>query len=117
MAKYNAQPPRLEEPPPRVDVSPGLVVPWPTKAVVESSKEALPTQDHRNYITQDEEETPVHNTRERKLTRSITQEMMLAAVEISTAQPTLRNLASRKFPMQILCDMEGSIMDVNGNLL
>ena len=42
---------------------------------------------------------------------------MMAAVEMTTAQPTPRNLASRKFPMQMLCEMAGSIMDVNGNLL
>ena len=41
----------------------------------------------------------------------------MAAVEMTTAQPTPRNLASRKFPMQILCEMAGSIMYVNGNLL
>ena len=85
--------------------------------VVKSSKEALPTQDHRNHITQDEEEAPAHNTQTRKGTRSITQELVLAAVEMSTAQPTPRNIASRKFPMQILCEMVGAIMDVNGDLL
>ena len=69
-------------------ISPELVVAWPTEAVVEFSKEALPTQDHRNYITQDEEESPAHNTRTRKVTRSITQELMLIAVEMSTAQTT-----------------------------
>ena len=87
----------MEEPPPRVDVSPGTIVAYPTEAVVKSSKKALPTQDHRNYITKDEEEAPAHNTQTRKTTRSITQEMMLAAVEMSTAQPTPRNLAAENF--------------------
>ena len=41
----------------------------------------------------------------------------MAAVQITTAQPTPRNLASRKFPMQMLCEMAVSIMDVNGELL
>ena len=117
MAKQNSQNPRVEEPPQRVDVSPGLIVTYPTEAVVKSSKEDLPTQDHINYITQDEEEAPAHNNRTRKGTQSITQELMLAAVEMSTAQPTTRNLASIKFPMQMLCEMEGAIMDVNGDLL
>ena len=62
VAEQNAQNPRVEEPPPRADVSPGLIVAYPTEAVVKSSKEALPTQYHRNYITQDEEEAPAHNT-------------------------------------------------------
>ena len=117
MAEQNAQNPRVEEPPPRVDVSPGLIVAYPTEAVVKSSKEALPTQYHRNYITQDEEEAPAHNTRTRKGTQSITQELMLEAVEMYTAQPTPINIASRKFPMQMICDMAGAIMDVNGDLL
>ena len=43
VAEQNAQSPRVEEPHPRVDVSPGLFVAGPTEAVVESSKEALPT--------------------------------------------------------------------------
>ena len=63
MAEQNAQYPRVEEPPPRVDVSPGIFVVWPTEAVVESSKEALPTKDHRNYITHDEEEAPAQKAR------------------------------------------------------
>ena len=66
VAKQNAQYPRVEEPPPRVDISPGLIAVYPTEAVVESSKEVLPTQDHRNYITRDEEESPAYNTRTRK---------------------------------------------------
>ena len=41
----------------------------------------------------------------------------MAAVEMYTAQPTPRNLARRKFPMQMICEMAGSIMDVNGDLL
>ena len=108
---------RVEELPPRVDVSPGMIVAYPTEAVDKLSKESRTTQDHRNHRTQDEEEAPAHNTRARKGTRSITQELMLAAVEMSTAQPTPINLASRKFPMQMLCEMAGAIMDVNGGLL
>ena len=107
----------MEEPPPRVEVSPGTIVAYPTEAVVKSSKKALPTQDHRNYITQDEEEAPAHNTQTREGTRSITQKMMLAEVEISTAQPTQRNLDSITFPMQMLFEMAGAIMDLNENLL
>ena len=59
MAKYNAQSPRVEDPPPRVDDSPGLVVAWPMEAVVMSSKEALQTKYHSNSITQDEEEARI----------------------------------------------------------
>ena len=108
---------RVEEPPPRVDSSPGLIVACPTEAVDKSSKEVRPTHDHRNHSKQDEEEAPAHNTRTRKGTRSITQELMMAAVEMSTAQAGLRNLASRKSPIQMLCEMVVSIMDVNGDLL
>ena len=107
----------MKEPPPRVDVSQGLIIAYPKEAVDKASKEARPTQDHRNHINQNEEEASAHNTRAIKGTRSITQEPMMAAVEIYTAQPTPRNLVSRKFQMQMICEMAGSIMDVNGNLL
>ena len=69
-----------EEPPPRVDASQGLIVAYPKEAVDKTSKEAQPTQDHRNHSKQDEEEAPAHNTRARKGTRSITQDLMMAAV-------------------------------------
>ena len=107
----------MEEPPPRVDASPGLIVAYRKEAVDKSSKEARPTQDHKNHRKQDEEEAPAHNNRARKGTRSITKELMMAAVEMSTAQPTPRNLASRKFSMKILCEMARAIMDVDGDLL
>ena len=110
VAEANAQNPRknrLEEPPPRVDASQGLIVAYPKEAVDKASKEAQPTQDHRNQSKKDEEEAPAHNTRARKGTRSITQELMMATVEMTTAQPTPRNLASRKLPMQMLCEMAG----------
>ena len=94
---------RVEEPPPRVDSSQGLIVAYPNEAVDKASKESQPTQDHRNHSKKDEEEAPAHNTQARKDTRSITQELMMSAVEITTDQPTLRNLARRKFPMQMLC--------------
>ena len=117
MNAQNSRKHRVEEPPPRVDASPGLIVAYPTEAVDKASKEARPTQDHRNHRKQDEEEAPARNTQERKGTRSITHELMMSAVEMATAQPTPRKLASRKFPMQMLFEMAGSIMDVNGNLL
>ena len=90
MAEQNVQNPSVDEPPPRVDVSTGLIVSYPTEAVVKLSKEAWPTQDDRNYITQDEEEAPAHNTQTRKGKRYITQDLMSAAVERSTAKPTPR---------------------------
>ena len=120
MAEANAQHQRqnrVEEPPPRVNASQGLIVAYPKEAVGKASKEAQPIQYHRNHSKQDEEEAPAHNTRSRKGTRSITQDLMVAAVEMTTAQLTPRNLASRNFPIQMLCEMAGSIMDVIGDLL
>ena len=105
VAKKYAQNPRknrVEEPPPRVESIPGLIVAYPTEAVDKYSKEAWPTQDHINHRKQYEEEAPAHKTRARKGTRSITQDLMMAAVEMTTAQPTPRNLASRNFPIQFV---------------
>ena len=36
---------------------------------------------------------------------------------MSTAKATPQNLASRKFPMQMLCEIAGAEMDANGELL
>ena len=71
-----------------------------------------------NYIPQDEEETPAQNTRPRKhIQRTITQEAIIYAMEITYSDLTARQCASRNFPMQLLCDLANSGMDANGELL
>ncbi|KAL7530483.1 LOW QUALITY PROTEIN: hypothetical protein ACHAXR_003517 [Thalassiosira sp. AJA248-18] len=95
--------------------SPRLVVACPTEAVVESKRHPFPIP---NYIIQEQAEVPAHNTRaKRNIPRTITQETLLSAMEMSSANVTARNLAARKFPMQLLCELAGAVMDANGELL
>ncbi len=87
----------------------------PAGAVVASKETLIPT------ITQegkDEEEvTPAPSTKAQQIARSVTQEACLAAIEISNTTPTARYLASRKFPLELLCEMAAAVMDSSGELL
>ena len=109
--------PRVNAPSPRVETEPRLVVACPTDANFVNS-EKQPNYPMPNYISQDEAEAPAHNTRARRPQQlSITQETILSCIEMSTAKPSARNLSSRKFPMQMLCEIAGAVMDANGELL
>ena len=102
-----------------------LVVACPSVAVIESKWHPFPSLNIPKYkgytpesIFQEQKEVPAHNTRSRKeLPRSITQETVLSAMEMSNTNVTARNLAARKFPMQLLCELAGAVMDANGELL
>ena len=58
-------------------------------------------------------DTPATNTRsKRKKTTSIAQEAMFAAIDISrSTQVTPSRLASRKFPLAVLCAFAGAVLD------
>ena len=105
-----------EDPSPRVPNAPQLIVAYPSDAVVptrEDSSSSIP-----NYISQDDEQIPTYNTRSRRaITRSITQEALLSTMEVTTSRPSAKNLASKKFPLQLLCEFAGAVMDSNGELL
>jgi len=49
--------------------------------------------------------------------RTIPQEAMLSCIEMSDAKVNPRSLAQRKFPLKLLCEMAGAIMDANGEML
>jgi hypothetical protein len=89
-----------------------------------SITEKRPTPPNPNQITQDEDddepakadETPTGNTRsrvfERKTThRSITDEVMLSVLEMSSTRLTARQAARRQFPLALLCEMAGAVLD------
>ena len=102
---------------PRVPNEPQLIVACPTDAVVTSERQ-YPCPPLPNYITQEDSDAPANNTRARRgATRSITQETILQCMEVSSASFNPKNLASRKFPLQFLCEMAGAVMDTNGDLL
>ena len=75
-------------------------------------------------ITQDDYDNynnpPSANTRQQRETRTLTQDFMLQYMEIQgyKAQLTTRQVASRKYPLQFLCDLAYAVLnDETGNLL
>jgi len=62
---------------------------------------------------EDEEEGPATRTRARASTRTITQEVLLQMADVSGSGSaiTARSAASRKFPMQFLCDYANAVLD------
>ena len=71
-----------------------------------------PTENQTHYITQYDENTPAKNAWARSCnTRKLTQEVMLACMDTQKKQAIPRKLASRKFPLEILCEWAGSVMD------
>lgn len=68
-----------------------------------------------NIISQDEDDTaPAYNTRARQIeTRTPTQEMALMAMDMSGggAKFTARQAASRKYPLNFLCEWANSVLD------
>ena len=53
---------------------------------------------------------PTYRLRNREV-RTITTEAMLSAIEVSTTQTSAKRLASRRFPLQLLCEMAGAVLD------
>jgi len=70
-------------------------------------------RNQRNYITQDDNiSLPAYNTRSKsRTTPSITQETLLACIEMSTTPLTPQNTAGRRFTLKLLCEMVGSVLD------
>ena len=61
---------------------------------------------------------PANNTRSKQQqVRTVTQECLLSAIELTQVRVSPQQLAARRFPMQLLCEMAGAVMDTNGELL
>ncbi len=85
----------------------------------------IPTSPHGlPQITQDEfndyNALPAANTQQQQETQTLTQDFMLQCMEIPgyTAPFTARQAASRKYPLQFLCNLAYAVLDdETGNLL
>ena len=53
---------------------------------------------------------PTYRLRNREI-RTLATEAMLSAIEVSTTQTSAKRLASRRFPLQLLCEMAGAVLD------
>ena len=88
---------------------------------VEDDDDSAPRPQAIPQITQDEDESPpAANTRQQRETRTLTQDFMLQCMEIPgyKASFTPQQAASRKYPLQFLCDLAYAVLDdETGDLL
>ena len=67
-------------------------------------------QVHPQISTQEEQaDAPARNTRSQH--RTLTQEVIYSCMDITSTPATPRQLASRKFPMKLLCEIAGAVLD------
>ena len=88
---------------------------------VEDDDDSAPRPQAIPQITQDEDESPpAANTCQQRETRTLTQDFMLQCMEIPgyKAPFTPQQAASRKYPLQFLCDLAYAVLDdETGDLL
>jgi hypothetical protein len=132
-AEADAPPPRVEEvveaaPPPRVEeedparlivasngacsAEPPILLPMYSRAtpLPDWVEELASRKGAPHCITQDDD-GPAQNTRQRHRKQSITDEVLLHTIEMSTSRIDPRQAASGKYPMQLLCEMAGAVLD------
>ena len=75
------------------------------------------TQDDDNeppqLVPPDPKASPAFNTRSQRGSRNITQDVMLMTMEISSTSKLImpKNAASRKYPLEFLCELAGAVLD------
>ncbi len=88
---------------------------------VEDDNDNAPSPQAIPQITQDEYDSPpAANTRQQQETRTLTQDFMLQCMEIPgyKAPFSPQQAASRKYPLQFLCDLAYAVLDdETGDLL
>ena len=78
-----------------------------------SINKGIPMVSQDEDEIEEEEEGPATRTRARASTRTITQEVLLQMADVSGSGGaiTAKSAASRKFPMQFLCDYANAVLD------
>jgi hypothetical protein len=96
------------------------VIPSPSFEI-EDNNDTANTPQSIPQITQDKHDSPPSaNMQQQRETRTLTQEFMLHCMEIPgyKAPFTAKQAASRKYPLQFLCDLAYAVLDdETGNLL
>ena len=65
-----------------------------------------------NFMTQDDDEQPTYNTRAKaRQSRSLTQETLLAAVEVNNIKFNPVSLSGRKYPLSFLCQFANAVLN------
>ena len=62
-----------------------------------------------NNISKDDGNTPAQNTRSKR--KALTQEVILSCMELTDTPATPRQLALKKLPMKLLCEIAGAVLD------
>lgn len=119
--------PRVETPAPRVEEQ-------SPRVAATTAKQTAPPNNRRDEVPdlipeydsesdsdsedeeQEEEQVPRYNTRaqadkRKQLCGSVTTEAILSAVEMTFEKLEPAKLAKRKYPLQLLCDIAGAVMD------
>jgi hypothetical protein len=87
------------------------------EAAKRSARSSLPSW-MKDYALKIAKEVPANNTRAKRRQKSITDEVMLASIEMSNSRIDARQAAGRKYPLQLLCEIAGAVIDANtGKLL
>ena len=98
---------------------PELIIASPTRKIVALPIEisiSLPTCIP-NYVSQsqaDPDDAPAHRKRSRSRSQvvNVMEEALLSCVQLSPHSTiTPRNAAHRKYPLQILCELAGAVLD------
>ena len=116
-------PEEIAAPIPRVEEEPRMIVACSKEANCGDSMgrgHAIISQEIEEPDESEEREEqiqPTYQTRSRTRIRSLTQDTLLTTIELSTSEVSNRSLASRKFPLKLLCEWAGAIMDKNGEML
>ena len=113
--------PRVEDttPPPRVKEA------SPPRVPITNSKDIpnlIPADDSDDESSDDEDDeidiepTPRYNTRantakKKNFHSNVTRDAILSAVEMSFERLSPAKLAKRRFPLQVLCEIAGAVMD------
>ncbi len=96
------------------------VIPSPSFEIKDNNNTANTPQSIPQITQNKHDSPPSANTQQQKETRTLTQEFMLQCIEIPgyKAPFTAKQAASRKYPLQFLCDLAYAVLDnETGDLL
>ena len=102
---------------PRVEEEPRMIVACSKETDCDGSISQSPAIISQEIEEPEEPIRPTYQTRSRTQIGSLTQETLLTTIEMSTTKVSNRSLDTRKFPLKLLCERAGAIMDKNGEML
>ena len=84
----------------------------------QSAAPFLISQDDDSNLSHLAEDQPAYNLRSKRSTPTITQEALSACIQMSQTHLDPQQTAARKYPLSLLCEMAGAVLDgTTGDLL